>query len=119
MHVLPLAAPRVHRRHAWNHTLSRNIYRWSKTSTAGGTPYPSIGLTWAGAARPCLSCHDASVAIGDIAWFNGRSWGGRPLDNDNHNGDNVQIGSASGNLALNHPFSFPYRSRASEQITTA
>jgi hypothetical protein len=92
----------------WNHTLSRNVYRWSKTATVGGTPYPSIGLTWAGAARLCLSCHDGSVAIGDISWFNGRSWTGRPLDPDDHDGDNVQIGSATGNLALNHPISFPY-----------
>lgn len=92
----------------WNHTLSRNTYRWSRTITQGGTPYPSIGLTWPGAARLCLSCHDGSVAIGSVAWFNGRSWSTSPLDSNNHNGDNVQIGTATGNLEFNHPLAFPY-----------
>jgi hypothetical protein len=93
---------------AWNHTLANNVYRWSRIVTSGGTPYPTIGSNWTGAARFCLSCHDGSVAIGDIAWFNARSWTGNPIDHDDHDGDNVQIGTATGNLLNNHPFSSPY-----------
>jgi hypothetical protein len=92
----------------WNHTLANNVYRWSKVATVGGTPYPSIASNWTGSARFCLSCHDGSVAIGDIAWFNGQSWTGRPIDHNDHNGDNVQIGTASGDLTSNHPTAFPY-----------
>jgi len=93
---------------AWNHTQSANIYTWTKPTTDGGTPYPTISSTWTGAVRLCLSCHDGSVAIGDIAWFNGRSWEGNPIDPDDHDGDNVQIGTASGDLLNNHPMAFPY-----------
>ena len=92
----------------WNHTLAVNVYQWSRIVTAGGTLYPTIALSWSGSARLCLSCHDGSVAIGDIAWFNGQSWVGRPLDPNDHDGDNVQIGTATGNLQNNHPFSIPY-----------
>lgn len=92
----------------WNHTLSLNVYSWTKPATAGGTPYTSIGLGWSGPSRFCLSCHDGSVAIGDLAWFNSRSWTGRPLDSNTHDGDNVQIGTATGDLTNNHPMAFPY-----------
>lgn len=92
----------------WNHTLATNVYRWSKTVTGGGTSYPTIALNWSGSARLCLSCHDGSVAVGDVAWFNGQSWVGRPLDPNDHDGDNVQIGTSSGDLQNNHPFAFPY-----------
>jgi hypothetical protein len=95
-------------RFAWNHTLSRNVFHWARTITGGGTPYPTIGLTWQGSSRFCLSCHDGSLAIGDLSWFNARSWAGRPVDSHNHNGDNVQIGTATGDLQNNHPFAFPY-----------
>jgi hypothetical protein len=93
---------------AWNHTLASNIYTWTKSATDGGTPYPTIGPGWTGAARFCLSCHDGSVAVGDVAWFNGQSWTGNPIDPNDHDGDNVQIGTASGNLQNNHPMAFPY-----------
>jgi hypothetical protein len=93
---------------AWNHTLSNNVFRWTRVATASGTPYPTIGLAWQGPSKFCLSCHDGSRAIGSIAWFNGRSWVTNPLDNNNHDGDNVQIGNRTGDLAFNHPFAFPY-----------
>lgn len=93
---------------SWNHTLSRNVHRWTKLASGGGTPYPTIGLSWQGPSKFCLSCHDGSVAIGDIAWFNQQTWTGRPIDPNNHDGDNVQIGTATGDLRNNHPFAFPY-----------
>ena len=94
---------------AWNHTLSQNTHFWTEGSTDDGTPFPTIDPSWGGVSKLCLSCHDGSVAIGDIAWFNAQEWtGGNAVDNQDHNGDNVQIGNASGNLTGNHPFAFPY-----------
>lgn len=61
----------------WNHTLPNTAYTWSDyTVTGGGTPLPTIQSNWEGPTKFCLSCHDGSVAIGDIGWFNGRSWTG-------------------------------------------
>ena len=94
---------------AWNHTLSQNTHFWTEGATADGTPFPTIDPSWGGASKLCLSCHDGSVAIGDIAWFNQQEWtGGNAVDPTDHNGDGVQIGNASGNLTDNHPFAFPY-----------
>jgi len=92
----------------WNHTLTGTLYSWSKLATDSGTPYPTISATWSGSARLCLSCHDGSTAIGAIAWFNGQSWAGAPIDPSNHNGDSVQIGTATGDLTNNHPVAFPF-----------
>jgi hypothetical protein len=54
---------------AWNHTLSANDFSWSDTTTIGGTTLPTNLKTWSGPSKLCLSCHDGSVAIGDIAWY--------------------------------------------------
>jgi len=94
---------------AWNHALPGNTYTWNEGTLASGTPFPTISPTWPGASRFCLSCHDGSTAIGAVALFNGRSWlGGQAIDTDTHAGDNVQIGTVSGNLTNNHPFALPF-----------
>jgi len=94
---------------AWNHTLPGNTYTWSEGTLGSGTPFPVISPTWPGASRFCLSCHAGSTATGDVALFNGRSWlGGTAIDNRTHDGDNVQIGTVSGDLTNNHPFAHPF-----------
>jgi predicted CXXCH cytochrome family protein len=95
----------------WNHNVSSNTFTWSdSTETVGGTPMPSIASTWTGPTKLCLSCHDGSVAIGDIAWFNEQSFSGSPIATtpSNHNGDKFQIATAAGDLKGNHPVAFPY-----------
>lgn len=94
----------------WNHTLSGNTYSWDAGAvTAGGTPYPTIDTTWKGPTKLCLSCHDGSVAIGDIAWFNKQAWtGANALDNTTHDIDIFNIASPTGNMTGNHPVAFPY-----------
>ena len=94
----------------WNHTLSANTFSWDPGAvTAGGTPYPTIDTTWRGPSKLCLSCHDGSVAIGDIAWFNQTSYTGAPLDNTTHDTDVFNIADpATGNMTGNHPVAFPY-----------
>lgn len=91
----------------WNHTLSTNTFKWDVPSTTAGTTYPTFkGDTYKGPTAKCLSCHDGSVAVGDIAWW----LEGKPaiLDNTKHGaGDNMNIG-LGGNMAGNHPVAMPY-----------
>jgi doubled CXXCH motif protein len=92
----------------WNHTLPNTGYTWSDyTVTSGGTPVPSIQSGWEGPTKFCLSCHDGSVAVGDIGWFNGKSWkGGAALDDRFLSAFNIS--QTVGSLAGNHPVAAPY-----------
>jgi len=97
----------------WNHELSLNTFSWDAGAvTAGGTPYPTIDTTFKGPTKLCLSCHDGSVAIGDIAWFNKQAWGvgsGSPLDTKTHDTDEYNIANpTTGSMTGNHPVAFPY-----------
>ena len=57
----------------WNHTFSDNTFSWSDTTrTQSGTVLPTFTKTWNGPTPKCLSCHDGSVAVGDLAWFDGQ-----------------------------------------------
>ena len=91
----------------WNHTLSVANYSWDVPTTTAGTPFPTFkGDTYKGPTAKCLSCHDGSVAIGDIAWFGGS----KPsvVDSERHGeGADVNVGFG-GNLTGNHPVAMPY-----------
>jgi Zn-finger protein len=91
----------------WNHTLSTNSFKWDVPSTTAGTPYATFkGDTYKGPTAKCLSCHDGSVAVGDIAWWNEGPPG--VLDNTKHGaGDAANIG-LGGDMAGNHPVAMPY-----------
>jgi hypothetical protein len=90
----------------WNHTLSTNTFSWTDTATTAGTTYPTFaGDTYQGATAKCLSCHDGSVAVGDIGWW----LGGDPgiLLNVTHGaGDPFNVG-LGGNMNGNHPVAMP------------
>jgi len=92
----------------WNHKLSTNNFAWDVPSTTAGTKYPTFkGDTYKGPTAKCLSCHDGSVAVGDIAWWNGGA-PLAPLDNTQHGaGDAANVG-LGGNMAGNHPVAMPY-----------
>lgn len=92
----------------WNHTLSTNTFTWDVPATTAGTKFPSFkGDTYKGPTAKCLSCHDGSVAIGDVAWF-GEGKPAAPLDTTKHgSGDVFNIGFG-GNMAGNHPVAMPY-----------
>lgn len=99
----------------WNHTLSTNNFAWDVPSTTAGTTFATIdGDTYQGATAKCLSCHDGSVAVGDINWFNAGDPG--VLYNKQHNqpGDAYSIGTG-GNMKGNHPVAhpFPYNNQPS------
>ena len=91
----------------WNHTLSTNTFSWDVPATTAGTVFPTFkGDTYKGPSAKCLSCHDGTVAVGDIAWFAE----GKPsiLDNTKHSSGKFNIASTSGGMAGNHPVAMPY-----------
>ncbi len=88
----------------WNHKLSSNNYTWDETTTMGGTDLPTNIQTWVGPTRACLSCHDGSVAIGDVAWFN--KAGPTVINATKHENDAVTVG-AGGDMSGNHPVAVP------------
>lgn len=94
----------------WNHTLSSNIFTWSDPATTAGTDYPSIdGDTYKGGTVKCLSCHDGTVAVGDIGWWNAGK-PSTPLLNEKITGP-YQIagwqGTSAGDMTGNHPVAMP------------
>jgi hypothetical protein len=91
----------------WNHTLSTNTFKWDVPTTTAGTTFPTFkGDTYKGPTAKCLSCHDGSVAVGDIAWW----LEGKPavLDNTKHSAGAMNIASTTGSMAGNHPVAMPY-----------
>ncbi len=95
----------------WNHTLSVNNFSWDVPATTAGTTFPSFrGDTYKGASAKCLSCHDGTVAIGDVAWFEEASHrGAGALNPLQHNtGGEFQIATATGSMAGNHPVAMPF-----------
>lgn len=94
----------------WNHTLSTNSFSWDVPATTGGTNFPTFGgSTYGGPTAKCLSCHDGSVAVGDIAWFGeANRQGVEGLDALKHGaGDTFNVGFG-GSMAGNHPVAMPY-----------
>lgn len=101
----------------WNHTLSSNTFTWDVAKTTAGTTFPSIaGGTYKGPTAKCLSCHDGSVAVGDIAWYKEQAWPGGTGLATFKMGDALgadpntlshQVGPG-GAMKGNHPVAMPY-----------
>jgi hypothetical protein len=94
----------------WNHTLSTATFSWDVPSTTAGTTFPTFkGDTYKGPTAKCLSCHDGSVAVGDIAWWAGGTPVG--LDSTKHTWpDKHNVGATGGILGSmkgNHPVAMP------------
>lgn len=96
----------------WNHTLTANNFSWDVASTTAGTTYPTIaGGTYKGPTAKCLSCHDGSVAIGDVAWFKEQPNQGASALNTfklGSDGDTSHVVGSSGAMSGNHPVAMPY-----------
>ena len=92
----------------WNHKLSVNVFNWDVPTTTAGTTFPSFrGDTYKGPTARCLSCHDGSVAVGDIAWWRSAA-PAAPLDPTLHGAGDPRNVGLGGNLAGNHPVAMPY-----------
>jgi hypothetical protein len=114
----------------WNHTLSGSTFTWDVTNLTSGTLLPTnLNKSYGGVSVKCLSCHDGTVAVGDIAWFKEQPWttgGSGPLLNQSittalggQATDNlvagaaageflIANGNAAGNMAGNHPVGIPF-----------
>ncbi len=93
----------------WNHKLSSNTFSWTDAKTTGGTEFPSIpGGTYKGPTTKCLSCHDGSVAVGDLNWFGGTAQFAFGAKGKIAAGDADQIASVTGSMNGNHPVAMPY-----------
>ena len=96
----------------WNHTLSSLTYSWSDTTvTTDGTPLPTFDSSWQGVSKNCLSCHDGTVAVGDVAWFDATP--NLVLFSDQHSdpADDRLITFANpgtGDMSGNHPVALPF-----------
>lgn len=111
----------------WNHRLSAQTYSWSDiTNTTGGTPLPTFDSSWQGVSKNCLSCHDGTVAIGDVAWFNETGPNYEILDHRHDTVDDAALitfrsgDGGGGNMSGNHPvaFPFPFQGQASTYNNT-
>ncbi len=98
----------------WNHTLSANTFQWDVPTTTAGTTLPTIvGATYNGATAKCLSCHDGSVAIGDVAWFfeQKQTLNTAKMADVGGTGagaDFVIANTATGSMTGNHPVAIAY-----------
>lgn len=108
----------------WNHTLSANSFSWTDASTTtGGTNLPTITSAYTGPTVKCLSCHDGTVAIGDVSWYKeqqnkgvnaldaSKLGAGLLIGNLAPDGSSeFQIATAAGDMKGNHPVAvaFPY-----------
>ncbi|MBI2571168.1 MAG: cytochrome c3 family protein [Candidatus Schekmanbacteria bacterium] len=88
----------------WNHTLSQSNFSWDVPATTAGTSFPSFsGDSYTGPTSRCLSCHDGTVAVGDIGWYQG----GKPATVYNLRLTGAYNIAPEGNLAGNHPTAMP------------
>jgi predicted CXXCH cytochrome family protein len=76
----------------------------------GGTKLPTFDQKWTGPTKYCLSCHDGSVASGDVNWYKGGkacfSKSGCPSAGFGQTSAiNVGFG---GKMDGNHPVAVPY-----------
>lgn len=98
----------------WNHKLSSLTYSWSDaTKTVGGTLLPTNLSTWAGSSKNCLSCHDGTVAVGDVyrtAAFPATSFTvtGTRLTDGKISASFLLIPSNTGDMKGNHPVGIPF-----------
>ncbi len=98
----------------WNHRLSAQSFSWSdQTHTVGGTELPTNIGTWAGPSKNCLSCHDGTVAVGDVLRTGSPGLpsftvtGSRLVDGKIAAG-NLIVVEPGGDLSGNHPVGVPY-----------
>lgn len=89
----------------WNKTLATGTRGWTATSTANGTSLPTAIQP---ASMRCLSCHDGTVALGDVSNVGNGSAGNIAMSGPVTAGYLVGDGVAPNAMLNNHPVSIPY-----------
>lgn len=103
----------------WNRSFSSHTYTFGTgETTVGGTNLPTnISSTWTGPTPKCLSCHDGTIAIGDVGWFRaqdptnlGIGDAGTELDADGKIVNTAFIvgDSTTDSMTGNHPVMIPF-----------
>ena len=104
-HVTHSSQPGV-ARPLWSHTMTNQNLTWAPTTTVRGTTLPtSVSSAALAGSRACMSCHDGTVALGDLLTGTGGTV----------SGPNVTAGKLSGGINLlnpstmqtNHPLGVP------------
>ncbi len=109
----------------WNHTLSSATFNWDVPKTTAGTIFPTIlGPSYKGATAKCLSCHDGSVAVGDIAWYKESAYPGGVGMSEWKMGvtdptTSSHVVGGGGAMKGNHPVAMPYPYNNSANVYNA
>jgi hypothetical protein len=88
----------------WNHSMSANSFSWDAATTTGGTNYAKLGPTYTGPTVKCLSCHDGTVAVGDVSLYKAA----KAVYNTFKITDPMFMISTGSSLKGNHPVGMPY-----------
>jgi predicted CXXCH cytochrome family protein len=90
----------------WNHTMSANT-GWTAATTLAGTPLPAAVQD---ASKRCLSCHDGTVALGDVMNSSGAAQTFTMTGGTGAGNAFMTVASTigAGGLETNHPVSVPY-----------
>jgi len=91
----------------WNQKLTTQTFTWSGLAkTEAGTALPNFAHT--GASTYCLSCHDGSVTMGDVAMYKGKSgWMDAQTGMGKMGAANVNRVNLGANSGA-HPIAVPY-----------
>jgi hypothetical protein len=92
----------------WNHKMSSAVFTWDDAQTTGGTGYATMNPTYKGPSVKCLSCHDGSVAIGDVSLYKEVKGPGAVFNTFNLSTQTIKKIGAGGAMAGNHPVGMPY-----------
>lgn len=98
----------------WNHRSSTLTYAWATNTTTVGTALPTTQAGMGESGR-CLSCHDASMGVGDV-WNAGGGVTGTVGAGTITNAV-YQMG-ASGDMSGNHPVAVPWPGTGASGITS-
>jgi hypothetical protein len=88
----------------WNHSMSANSFSWDAATTSGGTNYAKLGPTYTGPTVKCLSCHDGTVAVGDVSLYKAA----KATYNNFKITDPMFMIATGSSLKGNHPVGMPY-----------
>lgn len=91
----------------WNQTLTTATFTWGAVTTTGGTTLPNSAHL--GPSTKCLSCHDGTVGVGDVAMFHGKRQvfptGESSILRMGKSGNGVGY---KGDMSAVHPIGVPY-----------
>lgn len=89
----------------WNHTLSADTLSFGTgADTSSGTQLPTDVGASPGTSKYCLSCHDGTIAVGDM--INGTDWGTNTVSGI------FDVVGTGGDMDGNHPIEIPYPDQA-------